>query len=89
MEGCKGDAVAAPATPFQPQCMPLLHCTLSRTRPASCLPRGLQRWAGPDQAQALSLCEWLYHRVEPLQAFMPEPLKQAAAGGTRRQRHHT
>ena len=49
----------------------------------------LQRWAGPDQAQALSLCEWLYHRVASLEAFLPSTDQQqdaaaaaaAAAGG--------
>ena len=44
----------------------------------------LQRWAGPDQAQALSLCEWLYHRVASLEAFLPstdQKQQDAAAGG--------
>jgi hypothetical protein len=32
----------------------------------------MQRWAGPDQAQALSLCQWLYHRVAALSPFLQE-----------------
>lgn len=41
----------------------------------------LQHWAGPDQAQALSLCEWLYHRLEALDAFMPSPPPAAGSAG--------
>lgn len=36
----------------------------------------VKRWAGPDQAQALSLSEWLYHRVASLAAFMPASWEQ-------------
>lgn len=43
-------------------------------------PPCVQRWAGPDQAQALSLCEWLFHRVESLEPFMPAGGVPAAGG---------
>ncbi|GAB4819100.1 hypothetical protein N2152v2_006146 [Parachlorella kessleri] len=33
----------------------------------------VKRWAGPDQAQGLSLCEWLYHKVGALREFMEQP----------------
>lgn len=54
-------------------------------QPANCRPVPLcavQRWAGPDQAQALSLCEWLYHRVEPLRAFMAQEGTQEEGAAT-------
>ena len=30
----------------------------------------VKRWAGPDQAQSLSLCSWMYHRIPSLKKFM-------------------
>jgi len=30
----------------------------------------MKRWAGPDQAQALSLCQWMYHRIPSIKQFM-------------------
>ncbi|PRW56947.1 outer envelope mitochondrial [Chlorella sorokiniana] len=45
----------------------------------------VKRWAGPDQAQALSLCEWLFHRVESLAPFMPAG--SAPAAGQDRAEH--
>ncbi|KAI3438049.1 hypothetical protein D9Q98_000492 [Chlorella vulgaris] len=42
----------------------------------------VKRWAGPDQAQALSLCEWLHHSVPGLAAFMPPGNGAAAAAGS-------
>lgn len=60
------------------------------TPPNPCLPLpslpALQRWAGPDQAKALSLCNWLYHRVASLAAFLPaaeaqQPTEQQPEGG--------
>lgn len=32
----------------------------------------VKRWAGMDNAQALSLCDWLYHRMPLLRKFMDE-----------------
>ena len=32
---------------------------------------GVKRWAGTEQAQSLSLCQWLYHRVSSLRRFIP------------------
>jgi tetratricopeptide (TPR) repeat protein len=31
---------------------------------------GVKRWAGTEQAQSLSLCQWLYHRVSGLRRFI-------------------
>lgn len=31
----------------------------------------VKRWAGPEHAQGLSLCDWLYHRIPSLTEFMP------------------
>lgn len=64
----------APLGPLK-ACMLLSHRAAAATR--------VQRWAGPDQAQALSLCEWLYHRVASLAAFMPDRKKEDAAAGER------
>lgn len=33
----------------------------------------VKRWAGPDQAQGLSLSDWVYHRVTSVRAFLPPP----------------
>ena len=41
----------------------------------------VKRWAGPDQAQGLSLCEWLYHKVGALREFMEQPVQQGAGDG--------
>lgn len=30
----------------------------------------VKRWAGPDQAQSLSLCQWMYHRIPSIKIFM-------------------
>eukprot|EP00887_Chlorella_sp_A99_P007627 scaffold20.g7627.t1 len=34
---------------------------------------GVKRWAGLEQAQGLSLCDWVFHRVQSLRSFMPPP----------------
>lgn len=47
----------------------------------------LQRWAGPGQAQALSLCDWLFHRVESLQDVLPQ--LQSAGGEAQAACQHT
>ncbi len=41
----------------------------------------VKRWAGPDQAQSLKLCEWLYHRLHTLRAFLEEGGQQQAGSG--------
>eukprot|EP00890_Picochlorum_soloecismus_P003480 jgi/Picsp_1/4132/NSC_01641-R1_amidase family protein len=30
----------------------------------------IKRWAGPDQAQSLSLCSWIYHRIPSVVKFV-------------------
>ena len=42
---------------------------------------GVKRWAGTEQAQSLSLCQWLYHRVSGLRRFIRAP---AGGGATAR-----
>jgi tetratricopeptide (TPR) repeat protein len=48
-------------------------------RAAPAVVAAVRRWAGPDQAQGLSLCEWLFHRIPSLAAFMPPPPAADAA----------
>ena len=62
-----------------------MHSQALLNRVPRCAPlccAGVQRWAGQEQAQALSLCEWLYHRLASLEAFMPvAPPAEAADVG--------
>ena len=32
--------------------------------------QAIKRWAGPDQAQSLSLCSWIYHRIPSVVKFV-------------------
>lgn len=41
---------------------------------------GVKRWAGSDQAQSLSLCQWLYHRVSGVRRFIRAPTDGDAPG---------
>jgi Asp-tRNA(Asn)/Glu-tRNA(Gln) amidotransferase A subunit family amidase len=34
----------------------------------------VKRWAGPEHAQGLCLCDWLYHRIPSLAKFMPSSM---------------
>eukprot|EP00889_Picochlorum_renovo_P004751 jgi/Picre1/31781/NNA_007131.t1 len=34
--------------------------------------QGVKRWAGPDQAQALSLCQWIHHKIPTIRKLLPE-----------------
>ena len=77
-----------PCCPLHGGCLPRkCRCRLAQAWATRCQPACaclltpcLQRWAGPDQAQALSLCEWLFHRVESLEPFMPAGAVPAAGG---------
>ena len=42
--------------------------------------QAVRRWSGPDQAQAVSLCEWLYQRFPALQAFIDENVRMNGDG---------
>lgn len=34
--------------------------------------QGVKRWAGPDQAQALSLCQWIHHKIPAVGKLLPQ-----------------
>jgi Asp-tRNA(Asn)/Glu-tRNA(Gln) amidotransferase A subunit family amidase len=36
----------------------------------------VKRWAGPEHAQGLAICDWLYHRIPSLTEFMPRKRSQ-------------
>ena len=39
-------------------------------RAAPAVVAAVKRWAGPEHAQGVSLCDWLYHRIPSLQSFL-------------------
>lgn len=52
-------------------------------RAAPAVVAAVKRWAGPEHAQGLSLCDWLFHRIPSLRAFMfdnPTTLNQNGQG---------
>lgn len=42
----------------------------------------VKRWAGPDQAQSLSLCQWMYHRIPSIKTFMHSENMESTENGT-------
>lgn len=52
----------------------------------ACLPpviQAVKRWAGNDQAQSLSLIEWIYHRMTGLRAFFDDGANHGSYGDGR------
>jgi len=51
-------------------------CDEQVKRSAPAVVAAVKRWAGPEHAQGLSLCDWLYHRIPSLTEFMPSTTNQ-------------
>lgn len=47
----------------------LSRCSPSMQSMVPAVIAAVKRWAGPDQAQGLSLAEWLHHRMQRLREF--------------------
>ena len=43
----------------------------------------VKRWAGPDQAQSLSFCQWMYHRIPSIKDFMKKESMDATVPSTK------
>lgn len=56
-------------------------CDPEVQRSAPAVVSAVRRWAGADQAKALNLTEWLFHRIPSLRTFLPPPGEKETVTG--------